>query len=315
MNNKNLAPIIVFTYNRPSYTVETIEHLKNNFLASSSDLFIYSDAPKNPIDAERVQDVRSYIKTINGFKSVTIIEREENLGLRNSVLDGVTRIVKKYGKVIVLEDDLITGPYFLDFINDGLDMYKNDINVCQIMGYSFVEKYKEKYKLNDTYFVKNISSLGWGVWDRSWRIYEHDTELLLQELMNKDIVLELNRGGAYDYFKILKDQINGNVDSWGINWLISTFLNNMHTLYPLRSLVRHIGNDSSSTHYQMDSMYDPLNVPITNKKIVINRQEVVELKNTTRAYNKYLKSYRLPTVVRIVNRITRHLGKFNFLKK
>jgi hypothetical protein len=311
MNNKNLAPIIVFTYNRPSYTVETIEHLKNNFLAPNSDLFIYSDAPKNPIDAKKVQDVRSYIKTINGFKSVTIIEREENLGLRNSVLDGVTRIVKKYGKVIVLEDDLITGPYFLDFINDGLDMYKNDMNVCQIMGYSFIEKYKEKHKLNDTYFVKNIGSLGWGVWDRSWSVYEHDTELLLQELINKDLVLKLNRGGAYDFFKILKDQINRDVDSWAINWYVSTFLNNMYTLHPSKSFVRHIGNDASGTHYQRDPKYDPLNVPVTNKNIVVNRQKIVELEGTRKAYIKYLKSYRLPISVRIVNRIIRYLGKFN----
>jgi GT2 family glycosyltransferase len=117
---KKQAPIALFVYNRPWHTRQTVEALKKNELASESELFIYSDAPKNGKAKEKVKEVREYIKTIDGFKKVTIIERENNWGLADSIIDGVTKIVNEYGKIIVLEDDLVTSPYFLKFMNEAL---------------------------------------------------------------------------------------------------------------------------------------------------------------------------------------------------
>src|SRR3989338_525512 len=129
-----LAPITVFVYNRPWHIKQTIESLKKNKEAKKSDLFIFSDGPKNEDDQKKVDEVRKYIKKVNGFKMVTIIERQKNLRLANSIIAGVTEIINKYGKIIVLEDDLIASPYFLKFMNKGLDLYKKEERVASIHG-------------------------------------------------------------------------------------------------------------------------------------------------------------------------------------
>src|SRR3989339_1619899 len=134
---RNLAPIVLFVYNRPYHTKQTVEALQKNEFANESELFIYSDEAKNLSAKESVDEVRNYIKTIDGFKKVTIVEREKNFGLANSIIDGVTKIVNEYGKIIVLEDDLVTSPFFLRFMNEALEMYQNESNVASIHGYIY----------------------------------------------------------------------------------------------------------------------------------------------------------------------------------
>ncbi len=131
----NLAPIILFTYNRPWHTRQTIEALQKNLYADKSRLIILSDGPKTEIDVPKVQKVREYIKTVKGFRSIEIIEREKNWGLANNIIDGVTRIINEYGKIIVLEDDIVTSPYFLKFMNEALEFYKDEERVMHISGY------------------------------------------------------------------------------------------------------------------------------------------------------------------------------------
>ena len=132
-----LAPIALFVYNRPIHTRRTVEALQKNTQAAESDLCIYSDAPKRPEVAEAVREVRAYIKTITGFSSITIVERERNLGLANSIIDGVTSIVNKHGRIIVLEDDLVVSQYFLEYMNTALERYRDDERVMQISGHMF----------------------------------------------------------------------------------------------------------------------------------------------------------------------------------
>src|SRR5689334_19947926 len=116
----NLAPITLFVYNRPEHTRRTVEALLKNELAAESDLFIFSDAPKKPESDESVRMVRDYIHAITGFKSVTIIERDRNWGLADSIIDGVTSVVNQYGRIIVLEDDLVVSAHFLEYMNTAL---------------------------------------------------------------------------------------------------------------------------------------------------------------------------------------------------
>jgi GT2 family glycosyltransferase len=137
------APVILFAYNRPNHIKRTINSLLKNKGASQSDFFVFSDAPRREEDKLKVDQVREYLRTVNQFKSVTIIEREFNYGLGKNIIDGVTGILANYGKVIVLEDDLIASPYFLEYMNEGLDMYENDYNVISIHGY--VYPVKENY--------------------------------------------------------------------------------------------------------------------------------------------------------------------------
>ena len=129
------TPICLFTYNRLHETKQTVKALKENFLAMESDLFVFSDGPKNDAGRLKVEAVRQFLTSVNGFKSVKVFESEQNKGLANSIISGVSQIIQKYGKVIVLEDDLITSTNFLNFMNQALDYYASKEKIFSISGF------------------------------------------------------------------------------------------------------------------------------------------------------------------------------------
>jgi hypothetical protein len=220
-------------------------------LSSESELYIYSDYPKNEAASAAVREVREYIKTVNGFKKVEIIYQEKNLGLAKSIVSGVTEIVQRFGKVIVLEDDLVTSPYFLTYMNDALDIYENDDQVACIHGYT----YPIKNPVPETFFLKGADCWGWGTWKRAWELYEPDGQILLDKLVERKLEYEFNFDGSYPYIQMLRDQIAGLNDSWAIRWYASAFLKNKLTLYPGKSLVQNIGNDGTGTHSSESSRF------------------------------------------------------------
>jgi len=239
----HLAPIVLFVYNRPWHTQQTVEALQKNELAKESELFIYSDAAKNEDAEAKVNEVREYIKNIDGFKKVTIVEREKNWGLANSIIDGVTKIVNQYGKIIVLEDDLVTSPYFLKFMNEALEIYKDEEKVASIHGYIYPID-----GLPETFFIKGADCWGWATWKDRWDIFERDGQKLLSELQLKKLEREADFNGSYAFTQMLKDQIDGKNNSWAIRWYMSAFLKDMLTLYPGQSHVQNIGFDTEGTH-------------------------------------------------------------------
>ena len=248
----NLAPIVFFAYNRPIHIQKTIDALAANSLASESELIIFSDAPKNQQALEGVQAVRSLIKKIQGFKSVTIIERNENFGLANSIIDGVSSIVNQYGRAIVLEDDLVTSPFFLTYMNDGLKLYENNERVASIHSYI----YPVKKELPDYFFLRGADCLGWATWKRRWDIFNPDSQFLLYEIKKQKLEKLFNFNNSYDYTGMLKAQSEGKVSSWAIRWYASTFLANKYTLYPGTSFVYHIGFDGSGTNCGFSGNYN-----------------------------------------------------------
>ena len=161
-----LAPIALFCYRRLDVLTQTVEALKNNILAKDSELIIFSDGYKNEDDKVGVENVREYLKTIDGFKSVKISEALQNKGLANSIIEGVTNVVDEYGKIIVVEDDILTSPYFLNYMNDALEMYENDDNVASISGYTYPIKTNEQ-----SFFIKGANCWGWATWKRSWDLF------------------------------------------------------------------------------------------------------------------------------------------------
>ena len=178
VDNINLAPIVLFVYNRPWHTEQTVKALQKNELAKESELFIYSDAAKNEEQRESVDEIRNYLKKINGFKKVTVIKREKNWGLANSIIDGVTKIVNEYGKIIVLEDDLVTSPYFLKFMNDSLMYYKDEKMVMAISGYSYPIIRQNCSQINETYYLRITSSRSWPTWSDSWKYFERNIHFI-----------------------------------------------------------------------------------------------------------------------------------------
>jgi len=238
------APIALFAYNRPVHLRRTIEALLRNAQARQSDLFVFSDAAKSSGIAAEVDEVRRYIEHITGFASVHVVQREENLGLARSIIDGVSQLCNEYGRVIVVEDDLVTSPHFLRYMNEGLDLYANDEQVISVHGYV----YPVKSALPETFFLCGADCWGWATWKRGWDLFEYDGRVLLRELQERDLSHRFDFDGAYPFTEMLRDQIAGKNDSWAIRWNASAFLKHKLTLYPGRSLVLNIGLDGTGTH-------------------------------------------------------------------
>jgi len=221
-----------------------MESLQRNHLAEESELFIYADAAKNVKDQSNVNEVRAYIHSITGFSSINIVERDLNVGLASNIIDGVTKIVNQFGKAIVLEDDLILSPYFLQFMNDALEIYKNETKIGHIHACEFFMD----EKLPDTFLIQWIGSWGWGTWDRAWKRFNPDGFALLKELEKKHLTKAFDFNNAYGFTKMLRNQIKGLNDSWAIRWNASLFLNEMYALNVGKSLVQNIGFDGSGTN-------------------------------------------------------------------
>lgn len=240
------APIALFTYNRADHTQRAVESLLKNAEAKFSDLFIFSDGPKTPEKKAGVEENRKYIHTISGFKSISIIEREKNWGLANSLIAGITEVINKFGKVIVVEDDLILSPYFLQFMNEGLEKYKDDDRVGTITG--FVPPIKDK--LPETFFLKYFQCWGWATWKRAWDLLETDARPLLKGLRFKKTKFDV--GGVVGNYGNLYCQKVGLVDSWYLRYYASLFLKDKLSLYPGRSMVTNDGLDGTGTHCGVD---------------------------------------------------------------
>lgn len=240
------APIALFTYNRADHTQRAVESLLKNAEAKFSDLFIFSDGPKTPEKKAGVEENRKYIHTISGFKSISIVEREKNWGLANSLIAGITEVINKYGKVIVVEDDLILSPYFLQFMNEGLEKYKDDDRVGTITG--FVPPIKDK--LPETFFLKYFQCWGWATWKRAWDLLETDARPLLKGLRFKKTKFDVG-GGVGNYGNLYCQKV-GLVDSWYLRYYASLFLKDKLSLYPGRSMVTNDGLDGTGTHCGVD---------------------------------------------------------------
>jgi len=239
------APLALFVYNRPAHTKQTVEALLANSLAHETPFHVFSDAPKNAAASSAVAEVRAYIRTIAGFKSVTIIERDTNYGLARSIIDGVTSLCEQYGRVIVVEDDLITSPHFLSYMNDGLTRYEHEDRVMQIAGYMFPVSLKLD---EDALFLPFTSSWGWATWERAWRHFDASGSGHRRLVEDRSLRRAFDLNGKYGYFKMLESQLRGETDSWAIRWYLSVFLMNGLTLYPKKTLVKNCGFDGSGVN-------------------------------------------------------------------
>lgn len=244
-----LAPIVLFVYNRYEHTRLTIEALQRNVLAAESELFIFADGPKDEGDRAAIDAVRTYVREIGGFKRVVITEQEENLGLAASIISGVSRVVGEYGKIIVLEDDLVTSPYFLSFMNETLSLYEGEDGVASVSGYMFPADYAEEELL----FLPIIGSWGWGTWREAWKLFEPDGRMLLEEIGHGGLRRAFDLDGTYPFYKMLERQVRGKNNSWAIRWYASLFLKQKHSIWPSRSLVTNIGFDGSGTHCRVSA--------------------------------------------------------------
>ncbi len=293
-----LAPIILFTYNRPSHTEQTLKALLDNKLAKESELVVFSDGYKNDIDKENVLKVREIIHSIEGFKQVHIIENAYNFGLAKNIIDGVTQVIDKYEKVIVLEDDLITSPYFLTFMNEALDKYEQEEKIGHIHCFCYSD-----LQLPDVFLIKWTGSLGWGTWKRAWKFFNPNGSFLLQELERQNLTKIFDFNGSYPYTRMLRRQIAGINNSWAIRWNASLFLQDMLSINAGKSLIYNIGFDGTGVNSGSQDIYKTI---LYNGILTTDLGNIEENKEARAEFQRfYRKTHSFWAKVR--RRIQRHL--------
>ena len=280
------APVVLFVYNRPWHTSQTIESLLKNEEAAHTKLIIYADASKAPNHNQAVKLTQEYIAQVQGFAAIEIVYRQVNFGLYQSVIEGVTETLTKYEQVIVLEDDLVVSPFFLRYMNQALAMYKDEEEVASIHGYNYpVQAHKES-----TFFLRGADCWGWATWSRAWKLLDTNAEYLLKTLQDKNLTKTFNFNNTYPYSIMLRNKLHNKNNSWAILWYASAFLKNKYTLYPSISMVKNIGNDNSGTHARAT---DEMDVTLSTRPLHLQKIEISQNKAQYNAFAQYFSKLKL----------------------
>ena len=290
IKSNELAPIALFTFNRPKHTQIVLDNLALNPESEYSNLFIFCDGPKmDTIDDEilKIEQVRKIAYSEKRFKNVKVFIQEQNKGLASSIIDGVTELVNRFGKVIVLEDDILVSNGFLLYMNEALRVYEYSNKVMHISGWVF-PFHNENYKL-DTFFHKPCSCWGWATWKRSWDCFEKNPEKQIKEMDRLNKWDEFTIFGTYPSFR---DQVyqnfNGSINTWAIFWYLSVFLKNGTSLHPTISMVQNIGFDGSGVN---NGNWDVNNPYIWNKLAEFIPVKKKYFFNSNRENRLLIKSY------------------------
>jgi len=270
--SNSIAPIVLFVYKRPIHTLKTLKSLKNNILAKESTLYVYCDGGKKDIskeDLKLLDETRRIVASEKWCRDVQIIEHDRNLGLAKSIVKGVSEVLDKHERVIVLEDDLILSTGFLEYMNKALTLYVEDEEVCSVSGYFF--PINEQF--TDTFFLKIITTWGWGTWKRAWNDYNHDLNSLKNTIKSKEEMYRFNVDNSYNYYAQYLKNLNGNSETWGIRWYMSNFKNQKLTLFPNKTLIQNIGHDDSGENCSSESSF---NTSQLADSIKVDRIQVAE---------------------------------------
>lgn len=301
----SLAPIILFVYNRLWHTQQTVNTLLKNELAKESEIFIFSDGPKNENAIKDVKKIREYIAKINGFKKISIIKNSNNLGLADSIIRGVTEIIDQYGKVIVLEDDLVSSKNILKFMNNALEYYQNHENVFSISGYRYPGKISKKYQF-DVFLYPRFTSWGWATWQDRWEKAEWELKDFNDFIKDRKLRKKFNEGGD-EHTYLLNLYMQKKINSWAIRWGYTHFKNNAFCVLPVISKIQNIGTDKSGVHcaktnkftVELDDGYkqewkftNDVNLKVIKEiRKIFNYKLKKRIKNSLKSYYIELKDY------------------------
>lgn len=241
-----LAPVALFIYKRASHTQKSLESLSRCNQFSKTPVYVFCDGAKSIDDENSVQQARDVVKQQN-WPNLTIIERTENWGLAKSIIAGVTELCERYGRVIVLEDDLEVAPYFLDYMNAALDKYADTEQVMQVSGYMFPVELNTD---TDSIFLPFTTSWGWATWSRSWIHFDPEAKGYASLRNDTTRKKSFDLDGSYPYFRALEQQQRGKLNSWAVRWYLSVFIKHGLVLYPKYTLVRNNGFDGTGTNWK-----------------------------------------------------------------
>ena len=279
------SPVAIFVFNRPLHTLNLLESIINSKDSKKIKFYIFSDNYKNTEDKKKVDEVRSCINSYKKKINISVIKYKKNKGLYNSVIYGVSTILKKFSKIIVLEDDLVIKNFFFNYMNKSLDLYKNNNKVVQISGYS----YPFDCKTNNAYFLTLSSCWGWGIHKKSWVdfinfISKKDNIISVYNELSKsrEMKKNFNFNGTFNYLGILEKQLTSKVSSWGILFYLFCFYKKKLILYPPVSLVKNYGFDGSGHHKSYSSFFNEENKKRKLSKIIYPKQIITNKKNLTK---------------------------------
>lgn len=298
MEQSSTAPVIIFTYNRPEHTKRTIRALAENELAKETDLYIFSDAAKKRTDSGKVRAIRDYAAHVRGFRNVELVSREENYGLARNIIEGVTEIIARYGKVIVLEDDLVANPYFLRFMNDGLNRYEEEQKVTGITGFSYFND--NEACAQEMYFsLISGTSWSWATWKDRWDCFDEECADWTRLTQDARLRKTFNYDNTYDFYRIMKaQQTDPATSSWAIRWYWTNFKKEGLMLYPAKSLVSNDGWDGTGIHCGEEEESVFLHELKTDHALTQFPDEVCEKKEIRRMLKRSLLKAFQPSVVK-----------------
>ena len=305
----NYAPIVLFIYNRPEHTRQTLEALSKNFLADQSDLIIYADGPKEgaaPEVIDKIKQTRAVAHEKQWCKTVTVYESDVNRGLAESIISGVTDVVNKYGRVIVLEDDIVTAKYFLEYMNTALEKYKDSEQVMSVTGYIVDVAHKER--LPETFFMPWFECWSWATWQRSWKYFKRNPQELVETYTQKQID-HINMNGSNNLWQQVLDNYSGKIKTWAIFNLVSICEHNGLVLYSREPLCKNIGFDGSGENCGIGSSEDI--ACFYTGRVDSYPCEIVSCKKAEKAYMQFYKSGQKKQSLFI--RIIRYLKKNGFM--
>lgn len=307
----DLAPIVLFCYNRPWHVEQTLNALSLNHGADQSVLYIFCDGPKaeaTPKQIEKINEVRKVVRQKKWCKDVIIKEASSNKGLANSIIDGVSEVIDQHGKVIVLEDDLITSPYFLKYMNKALDYYEKIMGVFSISANRppLSKMHIPNDYPYDVFACLRSYSTGWATWKDRWEKVDWTMSYLDEFLLHPEQVSAFNRCGD-DMTEMLHMQREGKIDSWAIRFSFAHFQHHAVAISPCFSYVSNIGFDGSGIHSGIirDIYENDLQLAVQNPRFI---NVVYEDKRIINAfYNVYCRRKR-PLWQKAINFIMRKIG-------
>lgn len=252
-----LAPVVLFAYKRKDKLEECIKALENNNEARNTLLFIFSDGAKCKTDESAVKDVREFLEQYRKksvFKEIKVIYQSKNVGLGNSIINGVTKIIGEYDKIIVVEDDLVVARDFLVYMNQALDYYEDYEEYGSISGYTYPMPILKSYD-KDVFVTRKGECWGWGTWKERWMNVDWKIVDYEKYLYDKKKRREFNKI-QHGIDKMLIMQMEGKIDSWAVRWCYHLFNHNLLTVYPKKSKTINVGFDGSGTHCSASNIYD-----------------------------------------------------------
>jgi hypothetical protein len=222
-----------------------------NNLSRITEVYIFIDGPRNEHDCSLIGETIEIASQDYSFGTKHLFIQKENLGLANSIRNGIDKVLSGHSRIIVVEDDLVVSNYFLDFLNQGLLKYVDNENISSINGY--------QYPLgdigSDPVFLLGADCWGWGTWKNRWNSVSFDSSDLYERLSSRGLIRKFDLDNSMPYSKMLLHQAKGEIDSWAICWHASMYLQGRVAVSPAESLVLNEGTDGSGSHNEDSEIF------------------------------------------------------------